>query len=114
MLLPECLEKMVRLSEEHPNVAIVGAHGLYSCADLVCIVEVSPIPAVFYRAAVYAAGGFLEKGRLCSEPRLSRSSAEISCREIFKTGKKYALNELGNFWGNGLVGFIRSEINKSY
>jgi len=27
-LFPECLEKMVRLAEEHPTVAIVGAYGL--------------------------------------------------------------------------------------
>ena len=34
MLLPECLEKMVGLAEEHPNVGIVGAYGLYSRADM--------------------------------------------------------------------------------
>jgi glycosyltransferase involved in cell wall biosynthesis len=34
MLLPECLEKMVRLAEEHPNVAIVGAYGLYSRPEM--------------------------------------------------------------------------------
>jgi len=28
-LFPECLEKMVRLAEEYPSVAIVGAYGLY-------------------------------------------------------------------------------------
>jgi glycosyltransferase involved in cell wall biosynthesis len=27
-IFPECLEKMVRLAEEHPSVAIVGAYGL--------------------------------------------------------------------------------------
>jgi glycosyltransferase involved in cell wall biosynthesis len=27
-LFPECIEKMVRLAEEHPTVAIVGAYGL--------------------------------------------------------------------------------------
>jgi glycosyltransferase involved in cell wall biosynthesis len=34
MLLPECLEKMVRLAEGFPNVAIVGAYGLYSRAEM--------------------------------------------------------------------------------
>jgi len=34
MLLPECLEKMVRVAEEHPSVAIVGAYGLYSRAEM--------------------------------------------------------------------------------
>jgi glycosyltransferase involved in cell wall biosynthesis len=34
MLLPECLEKMVRVAEENPSVAIVSAHGLYSCAEM--------------------------------------------------------------------------------
>jgi glycosyltransferase involved in cell wall biosynthesis len=34
MLLPECLEKMVWLAEEHPNVAIVGAYGLYSRPEM--------------------------------------------------------------------------------
>jgi glycosyltransferase involved in cell wall biosynthesis len=33
MLLPGCLEEMVRLAEEHPSVAIVGAHGVYSAAE---------------------------------------------------------------------------------
>jgi len=34
MLLPECLEKMVRVAEENPSVAIVGAYGLYSRAEM--------------------------------------------------------------------------------
>src|SRR5215813_7302249 len=34
MLLPECLERMVCLAEKHPNVAMVGAYGLHSRADL--------------------------------------------------------------------------------
>ncbi len=34
MILPDCLEKMVRLAEEHPAVAIVGAYGLYSRAEM--------------------------------------------------------------------------------
>lgn len=34
MLLPKCLEKMVRLAEEHPNVGIVGAYGLYSRPEM--------------------------------------------------------------------------------
>src|SRR5713101_5037849 len=34
MLLPECLEKMVRVAEENPTVAIVGAYGLYSRPEM--------------------------------------------------------------------------------
>ncbi|MGH7606801.1 MAG: hypothetical protein ACREME_05635, partial [Gemmatimonadales bacterium] len=34
MLLPRCLEQMVRLAEAHPTVAIVGAYGLYSQAAM--------------------------------------------------------------------------------
>src|SRR5712692_3055522 len=34
MLLPECLEKMVRVAEENPSVAIVGAYGLYSNPEM--------------------------------------------------------------------------------
>lgn len=34
MLMPECLEKMVRVAEENPSVAIVGAYGLYSRAEM--------------------------------------------------------------------------------
>lgn len=34
MLLPECLGRMVRLAEEHPSVAIVGAYGLYSRPEM--------------------------------------------------------------------------------
>jgi glycosyltransferase involved in cell wall biosynthesis len=34
MLLPECLEKMVRVPEENPSVAIVCAYGLYSRAEM--------------------------------------------------------------------------------
>src|SRR5207302_8311100 len=34
MLLPDCLERMVRLAEDHPSVAFVGAHGLYSNAEM--------------------------------------------------------------------------------
>jgi len=34
MLMPECLEQMVRLAEEHPSVAIVGAYGVYSRPEL--------------------------------------------------------------------------------
>jgi len=34
MLLPECLEKMVRIPEENPSVAIVCAYGLYSRAEM--------------------------------------------------------------------------------
>ena len=34
MLLPECLEKMVRVAEDNPSVAIVGAYGLYSRAEM--------------------------------------------------------------------------------
>jgi glycosyltransferase involved in cell wall biosynthesis len=29
LLFPECIEKMVRLAEEHPNVAIVASYGLH-------------------------------------------------------------------------------------
>ena len=34
MLLPECVEKMVRVAEENPTVAIVGAYGLYSRPEM--------------------------------------------------------------------------------
>jgi glycosyltransferase involved in cell wall biosynthesis len=34
MILPDCLAKMVRLAEGHPAVAIVGAYGLYSRAEM--------------------------------------------------------------------------------
>jgi glycosyltransferase involved in cell wall biosynthesis len=34
MLLPECIERMVRLAEENPSVAIVGAYGLYSRPEM--------------------------------------------------------------------------------
>ncbi|MCI0557380.1 MAG: glycosyltransferase family 2 protein [Nitrososphaera sp.] len=34
MLLPECIEKMVQVAEENPRVAIVGAYGLYSRAEM--------------------------------------------------------------------------------
>jgi len=34
MLLPECLEKMVRVAEENPSVAMVGAYGLYSRTEM--------------------------------------------------------------------------------
>lgn len=33
-LYPECLEKMIGLADEHPNVAIIGAYGLYSRPDM--------------------------------------------------------------------------------
>jgi len=34
MILPECLERMVRLAEAHPSVGIVGAYGIYSDAAM--------------------------------------------------------------------------------
>lgn len=34
MILPECLERMVRLAEAHDSVGIVGAYGLYSEAAM--------------------------------------------------------------------------------
>jgi len=34
MIFPECLERMVGLAERHPRVAIVGAYGVYSQADM--------------------------------------------------------------------------------
>lgn len=34
VLFPECLEKMVRVAEQNPSVAIVGAYGLYSRAEM--------------------------------------------------------------------------------
>ena len=34
MILPECLERMVRLAEAHDSVGIVGAYGLYSDAAM--------------------------------------------------------------------------------
>ncbi len=44
MILPECLEKMVRLAEEHTNVAIVGAYGLYSRAEMGVYCKGVPYP----------------------------------------------------------------------
>ena len=34
MLLPECLERMVRVAEDNPSVAMVGAYGLYSRPEM--------------------------------------------------------------------------------
>jgi glycosyltransferase involved in cell wall biosynthesis len=34
MLLPQCLESMVRLAEDNPRVAIVGAYGVYSRPEM--------------------------------------------------------------------------------
>jgi len=34
LILPECVERMVGVAEGHPTVGIVGAHGLYSDAQM--------------------------------------------------------------------------------
>src|SRR2546430_2765321 len=58
MILPECLERMVRVAEDHPRVGIVGAYGLYSQADM----------GVYSRGVPY--GDVVLPGRALARPYL--------------------------------------------
>jgi len=62
MLLPECLEKMVRLAEEYPNVAIIGAHGLYSRPEMGVYCRGIPYPHTVLPGHELCRGYLLEKG----------------------------------------------------
>jgi glycosyltransferase involved in cell wall biosynthesis len=62
MLLPECVERMVRLAEEHPNVAIVGSHGLYSRAEMGVYCRGVPYPRSVLPGRELCRAYLLEKG----------------------------------------------------